>query len=103
MIKVGLELHVGFAIIAFCDHALDTHAPGGGCTEVPNGPFGVPFRCLQPREVDNLLVACRGASFPHIAASAARLPRTMIELGEAAANSLTDGRAVPPPRPPYRG
>lgn len=55
--------------VAFCDHAMDSHLPGEGCTEAPNGPFGVPFRCLQPQKVDNLLVASRGASFSSLAAS----------------------------------
>jgi hypothetical protein len=46
--------------------------------------YGIPFRCLMPLEYDNLLVACRGASFSHIAASSCRLSRTMMVLGEAA-------------------
>lgn len=71
--------------IAWTDHAMDRHAAEGGCLEAPNGPFGIPLRCLQPREITNLLVACRGASFSSLAASAARLQRTIMELGEAAA------------------
>lgn len=47
-------------------------------------PYGVPFRCLLPLEVDNLLVACRGASFSSIGASSCRLSRTMMILGQAA-------------------
>lgn len=89
--------------IAFSDHALDRHSPDGGCREAPNGPVGIPFRCLQPRTVDNLLVACRGAGFTSLAASAARLQRTMIELGEAAAAYLAQGKVVLPARPPYLG
>jgi hypothetical protein len=34
--------------------------------------------------VDNLLVACRGASFSSIGASSCRLSRTMMVLGQAA-------------------
>jgi 2-polyprenyl-6-methoxyphenol hydroxylase-like FAD-dependent oxidoreductase len=74
--------------IAFTDHALDRHCPDGGCIEAAHGPMGIPLRCLQPREFDNLLVASRGASFTSLAASAARLQRNMIELGEAAARHL---------------
>ena len=74
--------------IAWTDHALDRHSPDGGCIEAENGPVGVPLRCLQAREFDNLLVACRGASFSSLAASAVRLQRTMIELGEAAARAV---------------
>ncbi|MEI6502963.1 MAG: FAD-dependent oxidoreductase [Armatimonadota bacterium] len=78
--------------VAFTCHALDRHSPEGGCTEAENGPVGVPLRCLQPRELDNLLVASRGAGFSSLAASAVRLQRTIMELGEAAARSL----AAPP-------
>lgn len=88
--------------IAFCDHAMDSHLPGEGCTEAPQGPFGVPFRCLQPREVDNLLVASRGASFSSLAASACRLQRTMIELGEAAGWFAATGKVRKPTLPPYQ-
>jgi len=37
-----------------------------------------------PKGKANLLVACRGASFSHIAASSCRLSRTIIALGHAA-------------------
>ncbi|MCE5240859.1 FAD-dependent oxidoreductase [bacterium] len=71
--------------IAWTDHAMDRHSPDGGCIEDNNGPLGIPLRCAQTREFDNLLVACRGASFSSLAASAVRLQRTVMELGEAAA------------------
>jgi hypothetical protein len=41
-------------------------------------------RCLQPKAMNNLLVACRGGSFSSIAASSCRLSRTMMALGHAA-------------------
>ena len=59
-----------------------------------NGPWGVPLRCLQPNEVENLLVACRGASFSSLAASACRLQRTMKEMGEAAGRFAATGKVV---------
>ena len=70
-------------IIALADHSIDFHGARPS-REVPNGPYGVPFRCLQAAEYDNLLVACRGASFSSIAASSCRLSRTMMVLGQAA-------------------
>ena len=73
-------------IIAIADHAMDTHGYGG-CNELDE-PYGIPLRCLQPKEFDNLLVACRGASFSALAASSCRLSRTMISLGEAAAKKI---------------
>lgn len=77
--------------VAFTCHALDRHSPGGGCTEAENGPVGIPLRCLQPRELDNLLVASRGAGFSSLAASAVRLQRTLMALGEAAARAVANG------------
>lgn len=71
--------------IAFADHPADLHGKtnkSGGMTTF--GKYGIPYECLLPKETENLLVACRGASFSHIAASSARLSRTMIALGEAA-------------------
>lgn len=68
--------------IAFADHPADTHGPKGGLRSY--GKYGIPYECMLPKEIDNVLVACRGASFSHIAASSARLSRTMIALGEAA-------------------
>jgi len=50
----------------------------------PGESHGIPYRCLLPKNTKNLLVACRGAGFSHIAASSCRLSRTMIALGHAA-------------------
>jgi hypothetical protein len=74
-------------IIAITDHSLDVHGSRGGLRELPNGAYGVPYRCLLPKGTSNLLVACRAASFSHIAASSCRLQRTMIALGQAAGNA----------------
>jgi hypothetical protein len=70
-------------IITLADHAMDRHGEGGGCVELRE-PYGVPYRCLLPKGINNLLVACRGASFSSIAASSCRLSRTMMALGHAA-------------------
>lgn len=71
-------------IVAITDHAVDIHGPKHKLYEVPNGAYGVPFRCLLPKRVMNLMIACRAASFSHIAASSCRLSRTMMTLGQAA-------------------
>ena len=71
--------------IAYSDHPADIHGrtnKTGGATMF--APYGIPYECMLPVEIDNLLVACRGASFSHIASSSVRLSRTMIALGEAA-------------------
>ncbi|MBN1341695.1 MAG: FAD-dependent oxidoreductase [Phycisphaerae bacterium] len=72
-------------VTALADHSMDVH--GKGAQRVHGelkGPYGIPYRCLIPKGWENLLVACRGASFSHIAASSCRLSRTMIQLGRAA-------------------
>jgi hypothetical protein len=38
----------------------------------------------MPKNIDNLLVSCRGSGLSHIAMSSSRLTRTMMALGEAA-------------------
>ena len=83
--------------VAFSDHAFDTHSQNSKIKEV-DIPYGVPYDCLLTKEVENLMVACRGASFSHIAASSCRLSRTMMALGEAAgtaaAMSVKDHKTV---------
>jgi hypothetical protein len=74
-------------IIALTDHAVDIHGRKGRLYEVPNGPYGVPYRCLLPEGVENLYISSRAASFSHVAASSCRLCRTMITLGQAAGNA----------------
>lgn len=69
--------------IALSDHAVDIHGRGGRCMELKQ-PYGISYECLLPLEISNLIVACRGAGFTHIAASSCRLTRTMMHLGHAA-------------------
>lgn len=82
-VDAGLNAQEHDDVVALSDHAVDFHG-ARPTREVPNGPYGVPYRCLLPQEVDNLVVACRGASFSSIGASSCRLSRTMIMLGQAA-------------------
>lgn len=82
----GTQAHFD-EVIAFADHSIDIHGqskPQSGLSKALEHPYGIPYRCLLPREIDNLLVACRGAGFSHLAASSCRLSRTMMSLGEAA-------------------
>lgn len=102
----GVEQQPHDDIIAIADHARDTHGAdtGRAGTGEVKQPYGVPFRSLLPVEVDNLAVACRGASFSSVAASSCRLSRTMMQLGQAAGTAAALGRqdglasfaAVPP-------
>ena len=77
----------GEKIAAIADHPMDIHG-GDACLREVQVPYRIPMSCLEPKEIDNLLVACRGASFSHIAAASARLSRTMLTLGESAGEEL---------------
>lgn len=83
----GLSRQEHADIVTIVDHPMDTHGPAtgrGGVRDILAEPYGVPYRCLLPRDVDNLLVAGRAASFSSLAASSCRLSRTMMQLGQAA-------------------
>lgn len=83
-LRAGLSGQTHSDIIAIADHALDTHGRQGAVGGELKEPYGVPLRCLIPQELENLLVACRGAGFSSLAASSCRLSRTMMQLGQAA-------------------
>jgi len=70
-------------IIALADHPMDMHGKSGSLGTLAEA-YGISYRCLIPKGWRNLMVACRGASFSHLAASSCRLSRTMIALGHAA-------------------
>jgi len=81
-------------IICLVDHPMDVHgghAPGAG--ELAE-PYGVPYRCLIPKDCRNLLIACRAASFSSLAASSCRLSRTMMQLGQAAGTAAALAKAL---------
>jgi len=107
-LRAGLSGQAHGDIVAVADHAVDVHgAHGAGCGELAE-PYGVPFRCLQPVDCDNLLVPGRAAGFSAIAASSCRLSRTMLQLGVAAGRAvcglslipMQQGRADGGPPPP---
>ena len=93
------DLHSGLSgqshpdIIAIADHALDRHGMSGASRELTE-PYGIPYRCLIPKGMTNVLVACRGAGFSSIAASSCRLSRTMMQLGQAAGTAAALAREL---------
>lgn len=97
-VRAGVQSQTHPDIIAISDHAVDVHGRKVRLYEVPNGPYGIPYRCLLPRGVRNLFIASRAASFSHIAAASCRLCRTMMTLGQAAGNAaaLCVRERVPP-------
>ncbi len=100
-IRAGFEGQDHEDIIALASHAMDVHGATSYCIDPPHGPYGIPFRCLQTNEVDNLVVASRGASFSHLAVSSVRLQRTIMELG-IAAGKWSAGVSPAPPRERWR-
>ena len=75
--------------VAIADHAMDIHGKDGICKELIV-PYEIPLECSMTKEYDNLFVACRGASFTHIAASSARLTRTMLSFGEGVGEYISE-------------
>ena len=75
--------------VAIADHALDVHGSGGMCRELEI-PYEIPLECTEAKEFDNLFVACRGASFSHIASASVRLSRTMLSLGEGVGEYISE-------------
>jgi len=86
-LRAGLARQDHPDIIAIADHSLDRHGTATGAKELAE-PYGIPYRCLLPKGMENVLVACRGASFSSIVASSCRLSRTMMQLGQAAGTAV---------------
>jgi hypothetical protein len=65
---------------------VDIHSPVDGTTVnlVPEGAYGIPYRCLLPRGVGNLLVGGRCISATHEGQAATRVMVTCMAMGEAA-------------------
>jgi len=76
-------------IIAFSDHPVDVHGGEHPGIRILDKPYGIPYSCLLPHNITNLIVACRGSSFDSTAAASCRLSRTMIAIGEAAGCAAT--------------
>lgn len=74
---------------AVADHPLDVHGKDSMCRELEM-PYEIPIECAMTREYDNLFVACRGASFSHIASASVRLTRTMLSFGEGVGEYISE-------------
>ena len=74
--------------IACGNYDIDIHNPSGTGTEIYQIPSGdwytIPYRCLVPLDVENLLVAGRPISSTHEAHSAYRVMPICSNIGEAA-------------------
>ena len=78
--------------IAACNYDIDIHNPeGSGTSHYYFGPgeyYTIPYRCLIPKGVDNMLVAGRCISSDHGAQASYRIMPTVTTLGEAAGTAI---------------
>jgi hypothetical protein len=51
-------------------------------------PSGIPYQCLIPKNLDNVLVACRAYGASHIALAAHRINKDMAQIGWAAGHAI---------------
>lgn len=89
-------------IVAYGGWPMDDHHPGGfRSPEEPTifhpapSPYGIPYRCLYSKNVENLFFAGRNISVTHCAVSSTRVMGTCALLGQAvgaaAAIAVRDG------------
>ena len=76
-------------VIALCGYPVDIHSPvdGSGVTLVNHNTanaYEIPYRCLVPQGVNNLLVAGRCVSATHEAMAAIRVMPPAFAMGQAA-------------------
>lgn len=87
-------------VVAQTNYEIDIHSPDALKTtdERLIKGYDIPYRCMVPKEIDNLLVAGRSISATHVAMSSMRVQATCYALGQAAgiaaAISLDDSNAI---------
>ena len=88
--------------IARSAYPIDIHNPAGSGTTThrlaPGTSYEIPYRCLVPKGIEDLLVAGRCISTTHEALASTRLTPTVMTLGQAAgtAAALSLQRGVTP-------
>jgi len=77
-------------IIAYGGWSMDDHHPAGmETTEPPTifhpapSPYGIPYRCIYSKNIENLMFAGRNISVTHAAVSSSRVMGTCAILGQA--------------------
>ena len=77
-------------LVAYGGWSMDDHHPGGmnwpGQPTIFHpapAPYGIPYRCLYSRNIDNLLFAGRNISATHAAMSSTRVMATCATMGQA--------------------
>ncbi|CAI6086584.1 FAD-dependent oxidoreductase [Cohnella sp. JJ-181] len=84
-------------VVAQTNYEIDIHSPDAQKTtdEREVSGYDIPYRCMVPADIDNLLVAGRAISATHVAMSSMRVQATCYALGQAAgaAAALSPGGA----------
>ena len=79
--------------IVACCYDIDIHSPDGAGTShhyFKDGEYyTIPYRCLQPREISNMLVAGRCISSDHGAQASYRIMPTVCSIGEVAGIAIS--------------
>ncbi len=82
--------------IACITYPIDIHNPDGKGTELVHFPrgfwYGIPWRALLPRDIDNLAMGCRSISVDHAIHSSCRVMPPVCSFGQAAGTAA--GMAV---------
>lgn len=73
-------------VVAQTNYEIDIHSPDGksGTDERKVSGYDIPYRCLQPKGVQNVLVAGRAISATHVAMSSMRVQATCYAMGQSA-------------------
>lgn len=78
--------------ISACNYEVDIHDPAGGGTSTyvfkEGEYYTIPYRCLVPKKINNLLVAGRCISATHEAIASLRIMPVCCTLGQAAGTAV---------------
>ena len=84
--------------VAYGGWSMDDHFPEGfyykhGCSTIWHpapSPWGIPWRALYAKEIENLLFAGRNISVSHVALSSSRVMATCALLGQAVGTAVSE-------------
>jgi glycine/D-amino acid oxidase-like deaminating enzyme len=79
--------------IARVTYPIDIHSPTGAGTEITRMKKGdwyeIPYGCIVPNKIDNLLMACRAISVDHAIHSSMRVMPPVVSIGQAAGTAAS--------------
>jgi 2-polyprenyl-6-methoxyphenol hydroxylase-like FAD-dependent oxidoreductase len=82
-------------VIAHASYPIDIHSPDGSGMNIhdlrkedPQSFYDIPYRCLLPRGIENLLVTGRCISAEHEASASSRISATCMALGQASGTAV---------------